>query len=135
MSSLLFCFLIALWTIILIQTQLFWSCIIVSFFCILIFITLFKQPKIQLPKTVFGLGKSILAISFWSCVGFCLFAYQKSISCINCIYNYLRQNDFSNATVIPKIWSLYPRFIVISGLFVLWSVMFLLICKKGNAHD
>lgn len=131
----LFCILIALWIFILIQTQIFLPCLIALIFSIGIFMISFKQPKIQLPKTLLGFGKGILLISFWACVGFCLLAYQKSITCINCIYNYLKQDNFLNANIILKMWALYPRFIIISGLFTLWIILFFLICKKGHTND
>ena len=136
MSIFLFCLLIALWVFISIQTHFFLSCLTAFLFCSLIFvISSLKQPRIKLPKTLLGFGKSVLVISFWSCVAFCLLAYLKSIVCTNCIYNHLKQDDFSNTSIIKKIWISYPRFAVIIGLFFLWIIVFLLNNKKGKTND
>ena len=132
MSSFLFCFLIALWTITLIQTYYFVSCLLVIAFVVCTFLVCLKQPKIQLPKTLLATSKTILAISFWSCVAFCLFDYQKSISCMNCIRHHLSENDSVN---MSNLWHSYARFIVISGLFILWAVAFISTKKRIKAND
>ena len=131
----LFCLLIALWIATLIQTHFFLPCIVALLFTVLIFLVSLKQPKVQLPKTLLASAKGILAVSFWACTSFCLLSYQKSIVCTNCIYNYLKNDNLLNSNIIQNIWTLYPRFVVISGLFILWVIIFSQTLKKGKMND
>lgn len=136
MSVFLLCFLIALWTLILIQTHYLFTCLIALIFVIGIFLLSQKQPNIRLPKIFLISSKVILAISFWSCVAFCLFSYEKSIACTNCIREHLRQTDLISAINLQTLWASYSRFITIIGLFILWVITFVLITKKRiNAND
>ena len=136
MSVFLFCLLLILWGLLLIQTQEFLVCLLVMAAVTGIF--LLTNLKTKLPKTRLLPSKIILAISFWSCVAFCLDAYQKSINCLNCQTTHWKSfsapqftNNWSYQNM-KNIWILYPRFLVIIGLFTLWTIVYFFIVKKEN---
>ena len=138
MSIFLFCFLIVLWTVASIQTHNFLFCISMLFVSVGIFLLTRKDIKIRLPKTSLKVSKVFLTISFWSCVALCLNAYQESIDCINCMISYLKhipEPNFSsewNFQNIKSVWVLYPRFIVLTGLFILWAIAFTFMTRRKS---
>lgn len=136
MSIFLFCFLIALWTIALIQTHNFLICFGILFAIIGIFTFTRKDINVRLSKTSLKVSKIFLTLSFWACVALCLNAYQESIDCLNCMISYLKHipephfaNEW-NIQNIKSVWLLYPRFIVICGLFILWAGAFTFITRR-----
>ena len=136
MSIFLFCLLIALWTITLLQTHNFLICISALLAVTGIFILTRKDTKTQLPKTLLKISKVFLNLSFWACVALCLNAYQESVDCLNCMISYLKhipEPHFANEwnfQNIKSIWSLYPRFIIMCGLSMLWAVAFVFVTRR-----
>ncbi|MBO5997976.1 MAG: hypothetical protein J6P93_05570 [Alphaproteobacteria bacterium] len=137
MLAFLFFLLIILWGTILIQTHSFVVCFCALLAIAVIFV-LSKNQNVKLPKTKLLPSKIILTISFWSCVAFCLNAYQKSVNCLNCQLSHWKtvsEPHFTNGwnfQNIKNIWIMYPRFVVIIGLFTLWAIAFVYAMKKEN---
>ena len=89
----------------------------------------------KLPSRPLLLSKIVLNISFWSCIALALNAYQKSLTCLNCMRSYLNthlQPSFGNDTWqnIKLFYQNHTRFWTMSGLLLLWFIIFILLQKK-----
>ena len=93
----------------------------------------------KLPAKPLIASKVILAFSFWGCIALALKNYQQTVTCLNCMRSYLNthlqpnfESDFLSN--LKAIWQNYTRLLTISGLLLLWSIVFIFIQhRKGKA--
>lgn len=143
MSAFIFSLLALLWLGVALYSKSFIVCFVVLTALIgLLFVVLRKADFPLKPASPLLASKVILAISFFGCVAFCLLDYQKSIGCVNCIGSYLARvpdpafaSDFGMQN-LRALWQFSPRFLAMSGLFLLWTaVFFVAINKKGRPKN
>ncbi len=128
-----------LWIGIALWSKFYLLCVVAHFCLLITFLVVRKVCEPQKAATVLLPAKFILTISFFGCVALCLKSYQESIACTSCIQSYLSSviepSFYDNlGQNLKSIWTMYPRFIVIMGLFLLWSAAFAFSQRKKEEH-
>ncbi len=132
MTPLFFIFFLLVWLNIVFYTgAVGYAALFVMLFGIVYFLS--KRKTILFSRVLLAPSKAILAISFWGCVAFCLFAFQQSITCLGCMQAYLGRA--LNASFGNLALSDFKQFMRVEILFMLacvWAAIFILTIQKGD---
>ena len=97
-----------------------------------------QKTLLILSKIKLFSGKAILLFSFWGCIFFILKRSLEGFPCENCFRSYLNRIPtpmFDIGLTInnfQSIYQMYPRLIVLFGLFSLYVCIFVFSSKKAR---